>query len=473
MKKLLLLLFIFISIGVNSQSINWGERIKLKDHSSVYDYIGSIDGTSYYSYGYRATGFMGRFDRIGIMSKKNNNTLNFSPEYIEISYHSLISTFVTEEGIGVVFTEEDGRNDKNEVKCIMIDRNTLKQKSEKVLLSNSLTRKDDASVNFYQSQDKSLFAISYLNNNSKNGSYFTFDVYDNELKKMWSNKYETEIGGDISFLDIELSNYGEIYILSRHINNKHNKVGISKITEEERTENSFDIDIEINDAEIKVIDTNKVYIALNDKIKFVGITYDLEQEELTNKVSFEYKKEKGTYWGIKDILQLENGKLVVVCEDTYVLIVTGRSNYNTYYNRNFYAICVNPEIGKIEYNQLISKSTCFTNGWPSEGGQFEKQFYFTKGNNFYAIYNTSRKDDELCGEIFIDPGITFPSSSNKIISNMLTINESGKPKVDILFSQEEDELNFSPNITNEVENGKISIGGFDGKYINFGTLNVR
>lgn len=473
MKRIIFIFAMLISFGAFSQKIQWGQEYKADDKTSIYDYIGNIEDNNYFAFGYKTTGFLRRFNRIGFMKVNSNNVKSYTDEYIEIPLFSLIGSFTTVNNIAVLYQKENKDNDANEVRCKIIDKNTLTENSEKVLLSFNTQRKDDASINVFHSKDKSKIAVSYYNYNRKSEeSYLVFTVFDNTLDKLWANQYTTKQEGMVSILDVETTNEGDIYVLSK-VKGEKTKIILTKINGDELDEKVVSNDLDFNNARLYVINNNTVFIADNSKGKFTGITYNLGNSEITNTVSFEYLKDKGTYWGIKDIYKLENGNLVTVVEDSYLHIeesTTAPATY-TYYNRNFYSICVNPNEGKIVYNQLLSKATRYFNRYKTGCGQFESPLYFTVGNDFYAIYNTDKDDNDLAGQLFIETNITFPKGRKSVVTNILKINEQGKPTQITLFGKKETDAMFSANISFEAEKGKIILGRFiDKENINFGTM---
>jgi len=474
MKRVAFILAMLLSFGAFSQNIQWGQEYEPEDQSSIYEYVGSIENDNYFSFGYQTTGFRRRFNRVGFMKVKNNQVTKYTEDYVEIPLFSLISTFTTINNIALLYQQENKVAETNEIKCKLIDKNLLTEKSEKVLLSFGISKRDNPKVNVYHSKDKSKIVISYFNVNYKTDEgYLAFNVFDNTLDKLWSNKYTTEEEGAVSILDIKITNEGVVYVLSK-IKSEKTKLMLSKVTEGEIIEKVVSNDLDFNNAELHVINNNTVFIADNTKGKFTGITYNIQKEEITNTVSFEYIKEEGTYWGIKDIYELDNGNLVTVIEDSYVHIqesTTTPATY-TYYNRNFYAICVNPNDSKIVYNQLLSKATRYFNRYKINGGQFESPLYFTAGNDFYAIYNADKDDNDLAGQLFIETNITFPKGGKSVVTNLLKIDEQGKPRQTTLFGKKTTDAMFSANISFEVEKGKIILGRFKDDNINFGTMQL-
>ncbi len=475
MKRLFIICAMLLSFGAYSQNIQWGQEYEPGDKSSIYNYIGSIGEEHYFSYGYQTTGFIRRFNRIGFMSVNNNNVKSYAEQYVDIPFLSIISSFTTNSDIAVIYSQENKDKETNEVKCVLIDKTTYAEKSDNVLLSYSHSKKDDPKINIYSSNDKSKYVITYMNVNSKTKQgYFMVNVFDKDLNKLWSNKYSTEIEGSIKILNISPTNDGEVYILSE-LDSDNPKLILSKVNENEVTEKIVSDKLEFDDTKLHVINNNTVFIGDNSKGKFTGITFDFEKSEITNTVSFEYIKEKGTYWNLKDIYPLDNGNLVAIVEDAYLQIFEGSNSAATYtyYNRCFYALCVNPNEGNLVYNQLLSKATRTYNRYRIDKGQFESPLFFTKGNDFYAIYNADKGDNDLCGDVFIETNITFPKGGKDVVTNVLKISPQGTPTQKTLFAQKETKSIFSSNISFEEKIGEIIIGRFvDGDILNFGTMQL-
>jgi hypothetical protein len=472
MKQFTFILAMLLSIGAFSQNVSWGENYKTEDNSSVYNYIGTIGETDYYSFGYKTTGFTRRFNRVGLMAVNKNNVTNYTEEYIDIPLFSLFDIVATDENIAIIYKEET--NDTYEIRCILVDKNTLKEKSDKILLSYKMAKKDSPSVSLFASKDKSKYVLTYFNSNKKEKeNYLIINVFDKNLTKLYSTQYRTEADADVSILNIAVANNSDIYVLAKTVSKtEKERLLLSRITEDERTEKEVGEDFDISDIEMHIINKDKVFIAINNGKGFKGITYDMEQEEVTNTVNFEYVKEKEKlFWYVKDILELENGNLIVVIQDSYKVIADGTSF--AFFNRNFYALCVDVNQSSLVYSQLVSKATGFYNHYDVGYGQFETPFFFTKGNDFYAIYNTDKDDNDLCGEAFIETNIILTRKSKAIVANILKLSPNSAPILKNLFFQSEAKQTFSANLSLEKANGEIIIGRRGDKNINFGTLNIK
>lgn len=475
MKRLFIIFAMLLSYGAFSQAIQWGQDYEPEDDGSIYNYVGSIGETQYYSFGYQTTAFVRRFNRVGLMSVTKNNVKTYNPEYFKIPLFSQIKTVPTSNEIAIIYSEENKDIDKNQVKSKLIDKNTLLEKSEKVLLAFNHTRRDDPKINLYISKDKSKYVITYMNVNSKTDEgYYSINVYDKDFNKIWDKRYSTENEGTVYFMDVAVNNNGEVFLLTK-IKTKEDKTYLSKLNDEEITEYYISEKITLEDSKLHLIDDDNVFVGNNSEGKFSGYTFKLSTEEITNTASFEYKKEKGTLWVIKDILTLENGNIVAIVQDAYLYIyeTTKTPPTYTYFNRSFYALCINPNQSNLVYNQLVSKATRYFNRWQIEYGQFERPLFFTKGNDFYAIYNTDKDDNDLSGEVFIETNITFPKGKKVVVTNLMKISPEGKPTLKTLFSKKESQAYFSENLSFMDEQGNIVLGRFKGDILNFGTMKIN
>ena len=103
MKRIIFIFAMLISFGAFSQKIQWGQEYKADDKTSIYDYIGNIEDNNYFAFGYKTTGFLRRFNRIGFMKVNSNNVKSYTDEYIEIPLFSLIGSFTTVNNIAVLY----------------------------------------------------------------------------------------------------------------------------------------------------------------------------------------------------------------------------------------------------------------------------------------------------------------------------------------------------------------------------------
>lgn len=114
-------------------------------------------------------------------------------------------------------------------------------------------------------------------------------------------------------------------------------------------------------------------------------------------------------------MTLENGNIVAKVQEAYQYIYETTKTPPTYtnFNRSIYALCINPNQSNLVYNQQESKATRNFNRWQKENGQFERPHIITKGNDFNAIYNTDKYENDLRGEEFIETNITFPKGKTR------------------------------------------------------------
>ena len=174
-------------------------------------------------------------------------------------------------------------------------------------------------------------------------------------------------------------------------------------------------------------------------------------------------------------MTLENGNIVAIVQDAYQYIYETTKTPPTYtnFNRSFYALCINPNQSNLVYNQLESKATRNFNRWQIEYGQFERPLIFTKGNDFYAIYNTDKDENYKRREVFIETNITFPKGKKVVVTNLMKISPEGKPTLKTLFSKKESQAYFSENLSFMDEQGNIVLGRFKGDILNFGTMKIN
>jgi hypothetical protein len=462
-----------------SQSVKWGEIYTKEDNNSIYDYIGSIDQSQYYSFGYNTIGFsISRFNRLGFMRVENQKVTMYNNDYIQIPKYSLIETFTTGQDIVILYSEENSDEERNEIKCVRVDKNTLKEKSRQRLISFPKGSKDISDVRVLHSKDRSKILIACLNRNRKtNEGSFTLNVYNQDLEKQYTQSYIPKQEGDISLLDVCIDNDGSVFLLSavRYNDKKapnRAKLSVARLQSEDQVEQMISEDVNVVDAKFLPLEKNKALIAINSGSECKVITYDFEKEDVLNTLSTTYTKSKEkTYWTIDDILRLENGNCVVVVKDAYRLLDYSQTN-TVCYDRNLYTFCVNPQQGAVVYAQLISKAIAYMHSYDVKKGQFECPFYFTKGNDFYVLYNADKGDDDLCGEVFIKTNITLPQQTRDVVANLIKIGQDGKPILKNLFFYKDDKALFSQNLTSIFSDGSVQVGRMGKKDVEFGLLQL-
>jgi hypothetical protein len=479
MKRITLVFALLLSTFLCAQNVKWGEIYTKEDNNSIYDYIGSIDQSQYYSFGYNTIGFhISRFNRLGFMRVDNQKVTMCNNDYIQIPKYSLIETFTTTQDIVILYSEESADEEQNEIKCVRVDKNTLKEKSRQRLISFPKGSKDVSDIKVLHSKDRSKILIACLNRNRKtNAGYFTLNVYNQDLEKQYSQSYIPKQEGDISLLDVCIDNDGSVFLLSavRYDDKKapnRAKLSVACLQSEDQAEQIISEDVNVVDAKLLPLEKNKALIAINSGSECRVLTYDFEKEDVINSASTAYTQSKEkTYWTIDDIIRLENGNCVVAVKDAYRLFYSNQTN-TVCYDRNLYAICVNPQQGAMVYARLISKAIAYTHSYDVKKGQFECPFYFTNGNDFYVLYNADKGDNDLCGEVFIQTNIFLPQQTRDVVANLIKIGQDGKPIFKNLFFYKDDKALFSQNLTSIFSDGSVQVGRMGKKDVEFGLLQL-
>ncbi|MDR1846534.1 MAG: hypothetical protein LBR17_00230 [Bacteroidales bacterium] len=477
------------TIEMKTNLVRWNDKYKI-DNGTRYDYIGTIEEEDFYAFGYyTTTGFQARFNRLGFMKVKDGKVLLYNEDYIKIPRNSLEHVLTTETDIAVIYNNEDDDRDMYQLRCKKIDKNTLKEKTDNVLLEFEKRKNSEQSLMVIPSKNKGNYALLLFASEKKSdkASLRTF-YFDRNFELLWQHQYITEQEKVIAPLNVLPNESGSIYVISKVMqeefynkkrrNDKEEEYTsfvIAKLSENNMEEHLIEGKFPCREAEMYEIKSNEIFIACGNRKQFSGITFDISQENIINTSSFEYKLDKEeTFWSISQILPLKNENLVVVVEDNYTLITTSTSvptSYN-YCGRNFYTLCVNPyNNNKPLYNQMVSRAIGNFSQWKSGGGQYEKPMFFTKGNDLYAIYNADIRDNDYSGEVFTDVNIDVMRSARNVVTNMLHLNETGEAKIVSIFSYKDSDLLFSANISHLRSDGILQIGSIVKKVAVFGELN--
>jgi hypothetical protein len=476
-------------LEINSDLVKWGEDYKAPDKTARYDYIGTIEGTDYYSYGYYTDeGMMRRLNRIGFMRVQNGKVLSESDDYIKLPYLSLVKAMTLKNELCILYEVKNKSDDSFEFRMKKIDKTTFKEQQDTILFRVDLKKKHKQKVLFMPSQTGNNY-VALLTSTDKKYDLMTLTLfyYNAEMQEQWQTKYSSKQDFKITPLDVLASDCGKVYM-------------ISKKTDDETTEDSkmyYDYELgeapcllsiispnditEINlpetypslQANIFEIDTNRLYIAFSHRKRYASIEYNLESKTSKSFSSFNYAQSKGkTFWTVKKIIKSDNGNIVsLVCDDYEMEILNTASQERHFFNgRNFYILCHNPQTDTL-YTKMISRAVHSSAFCDIDYGRYEGILFFGYKNNVYAIYNADRNYDDLSNVILLESSPTRTGS--QIVANMIKINEMGQTTLTGLVPYKELGLMFSPAMSFRSDAKTIQINSLKGKHITFGELSLE
>ena len=482
-------------LTINSDAVSWGEDIKLADKNTRYDYLGTIGGEDYYAFGYYSTGTKGHFNKVGFLKVKDGVLISQTKDYIKIPRGSLVETMVLKDELCVIYEQTSKKNKVFELKIIKIDKNTLKQKTDEVLISVDLVKKHYHEVALFHSKDKKNHAAMLMTKDNKSDrmSVHLF-YYNSNMKEQWNNSYSPSQDVDMTLLNVMPTSDNAIYILSKQEKEKAKEKNrmynedetssssciIAKVTENNALELTLDGTFPSRQAKMFEIQPNKLFIAFNNSLNFAAVEYDFDKAICRSLSGLSHKQGKQkTYWSIDKIIQLDNGNVVTLLTDDYVVIVTERINMSlklyrglfTYYGRNFNILCFDVDKNKLLYDKYISRAVTSEAQFPIGHGRYENILLFNDKNDVYAVYNAGREDNDLSNEVFLSSQITLPKQSKKATGNMIKIDETGdNVTVTSIVPCKELGLIFSPAISFKSSGKTIQINAISNKTITFGEM---
>ncbi|MDR0790899.1 MAG: hypothetical protein LBO06_08945 [Bacteroidales bacterium] len=484
-------------LNVNSDLVKWGEDVKLEDKSSRYDYIGSIDGNDYYAFGYYSSGMMRRFNRVGFMKVKDGVMVAQNNDYIKLPLGSLVATLVLDDELCILYQQENKKADAFELRSIRVDKNTLKQRTDNVLISVDLKKNSNQDIAFFPSSDRKCFAAMLMTREKKSDlMQVRLFYYDSNMNEVWNSGYSSQSDAMITPLAVVPTSHGSIYILSKQTEYEKGEKSklytqsetatapfvIAKITEDNVTEQVIDQSFPCSQARLFEVDENKLFIAFSNRLLLTSVEYNFETEGVVVLPDLKYAQDKQkTYWSIDKIIQLDNGNVVVLATDDYVSIVTDNTiklskiyaASNTYYGRNFYILCYNADKAELVYSKMISRAVMSYSNYAIGFGQYENILLFSDENDVYAVYNADRSDNDLSDEVFIESQTMLPGDTRKATGNMVKISENGEVTLTSIVPCKELGLVFSPAISFKSADKTIQINAIKGKSITFGELILK
>lgn len=459
MKKITLFyLLVFFTGMLNAQGLIWSPQIETNNAREVVEYIGSANDKNYFLSKETKSGFFINNITYYLFSTNSKNELVKTGEGIILEKSDIIKAFVKDNIINILLkTIDDG---EAIVELVVYDSETLaeKEKEAKDLIKFDITKRDEVTIYYSESEDKSKYCINYLATDFRtNKGYLQFNVFENDNTPLWSNRFENDFQGMLRIYDFQMENSGDVYMYAVNSipiknNEKEYKLFIIRANESDTRDSEFDISLnsDISGMSLYKIDTNMIFIATQSEDVLSTYKLNLENQEIVNKSNFRILNIEKNFpnWSLDKFYKLENGNLVLPMQHTYaVKYVTNNSVSYVFSNYNMCISLIDPENNELVKKQIIRKAMNFEAKRYMEHGYYESPFFYAKGNEFFAIYNNNKKYDDL-GTKDTRWILTYgPRGSKKYQTNVFRMDQDGNIKLNTLFTMKKDKKMFAPYTT--------------------------
>lgn len=479
MKKITLFyLLVFFTGVLNAQGLNWSSQIRTNNAKEVVEYIGSANNKNYFISKAAKQNLFYYKTNIYLFSTNANNELVKTGEEIILEKSSIIKAFVKDNDINILLkTIVDG---EAIVELVVFDSETLmeKEKEAKDLLKFDVSNRDEVTIYYNESEDKSKYCLNYLSTDYRtNKGYLQFNVFENDNTPLWTNRFENDFEGMLRIYDFQLENSGDVYMYAVNSipvdrNEKEYKLFIIRANENDTRDSEFDISLnsDISDMSLYKIDSNIIFLATQSEDVLSTYKLDLENQEIASKSNFRILNIDKNFpnWSLDKFYKLENGNLVLPMQHTYaVKYVSNNSVSYVFSNYNMCIALIDPENNELVKKQIIRKAMNYESKRYMEHGYYESPFFYAKGNEFYAIYNNNKKYDDL-GTKDTKWILTYgPRGSKKYQTNVFRMDQDGKVKLETLFTMKKDKKMFSAYTTFVNSEGELILSGGNKKGFSF------
>lgn len=477
-------LFLLLSLFVNAQEISWSTPIKTNNAKEVVEYIGSTSENNYFiSYNLKVNMFYEKLETYFIKTNSNNELIGKS-ERVIFEETEIVKAFIKDDKINLLIKQYE--KGSYVVELVVFDANTLKEKENesKILINIGVEKSDKVTVYYAESKDKSKYCLNYLAVDKKTSKgYLQMNVFDYDNTPLWTSKFDNDFDGTLNIHDFHIENSGEVYL---YASNKipvakgiyDYKLVVIKNDESGGKESEFSIasDQNISSMSFHVIDSNTIFLATLKDNEINTYKLDIEKEDIISTYKFKvYDGEEDSFnWTLSKFYQLENENLVLPIENKKSMRYSGSgvSSYS-FTNSEITFVILDPQDNQVISKTYISRCMNFSTSKDLSHGYFETPYYFTNGSDFYAIYNNNIALDDL-----VDDGINYArisdaKGSKYYHSIMLKIDDSGKPKVNKLFSMKKNKRMFSPYTSFINSNNELIISGGNVKGFSFMKYNYK
>ena len=508
MKKLFILSLLSVCTAMNAQQIEWGEYTKTESPNSVCTYEGSIGSERFYSFGYYTTGMVAMFNKVGFVSFDNCQVRSNIKKLIKIPVYSLVSPVVTDKDVAVLYYKRSETDSKQrQLHALSLDKSTFEAVNDTVMFP--LRQADN--LEMISSDDKTKHLVYYFARENEKTAKNAADVlvlymYDRNFNLLWHQKLYNKTSSELTVRDMHIDKEGNFYAVATYWEDERAKDNYNEslVLMAAGKDMAYNRIVELNQyvkqAKILPLNENEVFVGLNNETSFTSLVYSYAEGGIKGKTDYgldyilaktkqnnaaygKQSKEKsaandprrGTHWAVSDILRLENGNVVAVIKDAFMVQISSTGAMPTYFeftDRNFCVLCINPADNNIVYSQMISRGVKFTTHTGEDGGEYHKPYFFTMGHDFYALYNAFAKEDELSGELIRHAKVNFekkPKGDNR--SRLLKISSDGQDvAVQTILDYKKDKAAFCYSMTGKDDDGNVIVGCKGDKGIRLGII---
>ena len=477
-------LFLLLSLFLNAQDISWSTPIKTNNAKEVVEYLGSVNDNNYFiSFSNNANMFSSSLE-VYFFKTNSKNELAETSEVVVFDDTEVLKAFIKDDRINLLVKEYEKKS--YIVENIVFDIKTLKESKgeSKVLVQFEIEKSDKVIIYYAESKDKSKYCLNYLAIDKKTSKgYLQMNVFEYDNTLLWTNKFDNDFEGTLNIHDFHIENSGEVYLYASNkipvANGIYDyKLVVIKNDDSGGKEFEFnaDLDKSISSMSFHVIDSNTIFLATLQDNDINTYKLDIEKEDIISTYKFKvYDGEEDSFnWTLSKFYQLENGNLVLPIENKKSMrYIAGSASSYSYTNSEITFVVLSPEDNQVLTKTYISRCMNFSTNKDLSHGYFETPYYFTNESDFYAIYNNNIALDDL-----VDDGINYAhvsdaKGSKYYHSVMLKIDESGKPKVNKLFSMKKDKRMFSPYTSFINSNNELIVSGGNVKGFSFMKYNYK
>lgn len=477
MKKIFILFILIVPISTVCQNIEWKlpQPIKVSLTENFSTVSGRILGEiGDYQYGIVVQeDFNLRKKRTYEFSilKIKNNAVESSSSFSRKKYE-IISIEIFKEKIGVIYITSSNRVSQS-IKIDYYDPLTFKFVSSEELYSFPTPKNIQGLKQIVFSKDKSKMVIlTYAHDPKKGEDYNLFKVLDNQLNII------TEYRLKVDFSKFRLT--GRLCVFNDNSVLQSYTVVTNSVIEQNEfyrfSENGEDLII--YEGELKMNGMDNLYVDLGSNQYSVFLVernklciFNLNFNTLEATETFNIGFFSGS-WKMDMIMTLENGNYVVaVANRLKNRIKTKDTQYYIHNCQSIEILCFNPTCDDFIYQTRIFRRYYVYEGNPSPYGYITlSPFYFTQNNMVHVLYNT---DPRYVDNGQPDLNLYTKNSSPNANLELVTIDDIGEIKKQIIANSVNEKMNFATSFFYEDKNGKINLAKFKLKKIAFGTINLN
>ena len=518
MKKATILLSIvmYLSCSLIAQvkstkvDIEWGPEQKESKKSTLADIIG-YDETGFYALKTQIKNL--GFSALITLEHFNNElgkTKSVEIELKEKKYDKkLEGLYLLNNKLYLLTSLKDKKTKINKLYVETIDKQTLLlngDSKEIATIDYANHRKFNAGTfNYKLSRDSSKVLIYYNLPYEKGASEkFGFQVYDNELNKLWEKEIELPYKEELFEVEnYRVANDGNVYLLGVIFKDKRRvkrhgepnyKYQVLSYTDKGNKLTEYPIEVEDHFLTDMIITINEdkdivcggfysakgtftvkgsYFLKIDDETKEIkaksfnefGIDFITQnmterQEKKSNKKAEKGKKPELYKYFLDEIILKDNGGAVLIGEQFYIVSVARTyTNPNggittTYTNHYYYndIIVVNMGAdGNIVWTEKIPKRQVSVN----DGGFFSSYTITVVNDKMYFVFNDNPKNLEYTGEGKI---YNFNRGRESLVV-LVELDKNGNQTREAIFSAKEAEVLIRPKVCEQISNTELILFG--------------